>query len=541
MKRLMAVLLLLALACQAGAASLTARTDRTELSIDETLELILETGDGTVFGRPDLEPLAGRFKVVGTRQLNQLSGIDGEARAVTQWLVTLQPLQTGELTIPSLQLGDWSSDPIPLKVSPSKAEGSDKLAPIFIDATLDQDSVYVQAQAVLTLRIYHSVSLYDDSTLSPLQMNDALVEQLGNSRTYEKDINGVRHGVIEVRYALFPQKSGELEIPAQLFSATTVSPSPDDNPYGSRFGKSSQVRSPSISLQVRPKPADYPTEAPWLPATSLTLVEAWSPPLEEAQVGEALTRSLLLKADGLSSTQLPPLDSPPLAGLRRYPDQPSLADDITGDGISGSREQREALVPSRPGEFLLPAQEVVWWNTREDRLERTRLDARTLRIAENPELQQPAEEVAATPPIVNGPPLWPWQLSTALLALTSLLGFGLWLRARRQPAVARTLQPGPNPRSLLDDLRRACLANDTQATRQALDAWARQQPETLADMAARFVPLSDALDGLNGALYSETGQRWQGEALWLAIQHLPSAEPGSREQPQGALPPLYPR
>ena len=87
----------------------------------------------------------------------------------------------------------------------------------------------------------------------------------------------------------------------------------------------------------------------------------------------------------------------------------------------------------------------------------------------------------------------------------------------------------------------ACLANDTQATRHALDAWARQQPETLADMAARFEPLSDALDGLNGALYSETGQRWQGEALWQAIQSLPARQAGDAEREASALPPLYPR
>jgi hypothetical protein len=100
---------------------------------------------------------------------------------------------------------------------------------------------------------------------------------------------------------------------------------------------------------------------------------------------------------------------------------------------------------------------------------------------------------------------------------------------------------GPSPRTLLDDLRRACLANDTQATRQALDAWARQQPETLADMAARFVPLSDALDGLNGALYSASGQRWQGEDLWQAICDLPPAQATDRAKESSALPPLYPR
>ena len=155
----------------------------------------------------------------------------------------------------------------------------------------------------------------------------------------------------------------------------------------------------------------------------------------------------------------------------------------------------------------------------------------------------PVEAERVTPVAVPGPALWPWQLSTALLSLTTLLGFVLWWRARRQPAVLPSQQTGPSPRNLLDDLKRSCLANDSQATRHALDAWARQQPETLADMAARFTPLSDALDGLNGALYSESGQHWQGRNLWLAIRSLPAVEDleTSANQEASALPPLYPR
>ncbi len=540
MMRWMTLVFLLLLGLQTNAATLLARVDRTELSLDETVELTLETPDGTAFGKPDLQPLDGLFKVSGTRQSNQLAGANGEAKAITQWQVTLQPLQTGYVVIPPLQLGDARSEPITLHVTEPSAGDSDLLAPIFIDASLDQEVAYVQAQVLLTLRIYHSVSLYDDSTLSPLQMSDALVERLGEPRTYEKDINGVRHGVIEIRYALFPQKSGELTIPAQLFSATTVAPATGDQ-YGSRFGRSTQVKSPTIPLTVKAKPAEYPADVPWLPARSLTLVEAWSPEPADAQLGEALTRSLLLKADGLTSSQLPPIGSTEVPGLRSYPDQPTLNNEITANGVSGSREQREALVATRTGDFQLPPVEVVWWNTLEDRLERSTLPGRNLLVADNPNLQQPAIDAPDVPEQREARRLWPWQLSSALLALTTLLGFGLWLHARSQPAVIRTVQTGPTPRSLLDDLKRACLANDTQATRHALDAWARQQPETLADMAARFEPLSDALDGLNGALYSETGQRWQGEALWQAIQSLPARQAGDAEREASALPPLYPR
>ena len=132
MKRLMAFLLLCILAGQATAAGLFARVDRTQLSIDETLELSLESQGGAVFGKPDLEPLEELFEVFDTRQVNQLSSSNGEARAITRWLITLRPRQTGYAVIPPLQLGDWRSEPITLLVQESlKSSEGDQLALIF--------------------------------------------------------------------------------------------------------------------------------------------------------------------------------------------------------------------------------------------------------------------------------------------------------------------------------------------------------------------------------------------------------------------------
>lgn len=542
MMRLPILIVLMMLGLPASAATLIAHVDRTQLSLNETVELTLETADTNVFGKPDLQPLEGLFRVFGTRQLNQLSSAQGETRAVTKWLITLQPQQTGYVVIPPLQVGELRSEPITLHVESSSSNGKEALAPIFIDASIDQDNVYVQAQVLLTLRIYHSVSLYDDSTLSPLQMPDALVERLDEPRTYEKDINGIRHGVIEIRYALYPQKSGDLLIPSQLFSATAVAPATGDL-YGSRFGRSTQVKSPSIPLHVKPKPVEYPADTPWLPAAQLTLVEAWSPEPDQIRLGEPLTRSLLLKAEGLTSAQLPPLLMQQVPDLRSYPDQPSLRNEAFTNGVHGSREERQALVASRTGRFVLPAVEVVWWNTHEDRLERTTLPARDLVVGENPELQVPEINVEPEAPLpAEGPLLWPWQLSTLLLALSTLLGFGLWLHARNQPAIVRPVHTGPLPRNLLEDLRRACQSGDPQATRHALDAWARQQPETLAQMAERYSPLSSALDRLNGALYSESESgKWQGDDLWQAIRGLPALSEAQEGSEPGTIPPLYPK
>jgi hypothetical protein len=545
MTRFTALLLpLLLCTATAQAAELTASVDRSRLNSGETVELTLETSDVTQFGKPDLTALEALFEVRGTRQVNQLNTLNGDNRATTRWIITLLPKENGSVVIPPLQLGDVQSQPITVQVVESDTrENKNSLDPVFIEASLDQSSVYVQAQAILTLRIYHSVSLYDDSSLTPLQIADARIEQLGDTRTYEKDLNGVRHGVIEMRYAIYPQHSGLLTIAPQTFSATLVDtqPSQDANAQGPKPGKLMRVSSAEIPLTVKPKPLTYPVDAPWLPARSLSLSESWNPEPEHTQVGDSLTRSLTLKVEGLAASQLPALPATDVNGLRRYPDQPVLSNQSTDRGIVGSREEREALVPSRSGAIELPTVDVVWWNTFEDHLEHSSLPARTLQVANNPSLQVDTPAGTLQVSAVDNDVLWWWKLSTLILACTTLLGFGLWWRARWQPAVHRAAQTGPSPRTLMDDIKRASQANDPQATRQALDAWARQQPETLADMAARFVPLSDALDGLNGALYSETGQHWQGEDLWRAIRTIPAAERVQDPVGDSGLPPLYPK
>ena len=534
------------------AATLQASVDRTRVNTGETVELTLESDDATLFGKPDMSALDSDFEVRDTRQLNSLTTLEGNVHATTRWLITLMPRNSGSIEIPSLKLGELVSQPIALQVvevEQSQAQ-EQKLAPVFMEASLDQDTVYVQAQAVLTVRIYHSVSLFDDSNLTPLQVPDARIEKLGDTRTYEKQINGVRHGVIEMRYALYPQQSGDMTIPAQEFSATMVQDIPETQAAATsqpavatspKPGKLMHVTSLPLALKVKPQPAHYPANTPWLPARSITLSEDWNPDPAHVQIGDSLTRTLVITAEGLSSAQLPPLPASEVSALRRYPDQPQLSNQASERGLVGTREERVALVPNRPGAIDIPAVDLVWWNTLEDHLEHSALPARTLQVSTNPALavDMPVSDGAGANLI--GPPVWPWQLSTVLLAFTTLLGFSLWWRARSQPAVARAAQTGPSPRTVLDDLKRASLANDPQATRQALDAWARQQPETLADMAARFVPLSDALDGLNGALYSETGKLWLGEDLWKAVKALPAVEKPVEANGADSLPPLYPK
>lgn len=523
------IICLLSLLSPLAQAALEASVDRTRLVEGESLELTLETPSAGRMSELDLTPLAEHFEVQGTRQLSLVSQINGRTTPVTRWVVTLTPLRTGFLVIPPISLGDASSQPISLHVlsaAQAAADQSAQLAPVFIDSEVDIETPYVQAQVLLTLRIYHSVSLFDDSTLSGLDIPNARVESLGPLRNFERLINGVRHGVIEIRYAIFPQHSGELEIPSQLFSATALQPGSNGRP-SARSGRLVQVRSPSITLQVRGIPDSYPENAPWIPAKSLNLMQTWQPdPGIDLFSGEPLTRTLILSADGLNASQLPALQSlsadQTSQQLRQYADQPKLHTDSNDAGMRGVRHDSAALVALEEGSYNLPPIVVHWWNTTEDRLETASLDSLVLNVSRDSDFG------SVSPPINYAPAepvrIWPWQLACALLTLALLASLHLLRRSRQALAEYQLTeteehfddQQQGNP---LADLQAACRTNRPAEARKALESWARQQhSDGLIGLSHNHLELEEALEELNGCLFGRARHTWRGKPLWRAVR-----------------------
>lgn len=517
--------------------ALHAHIDRTVVNADESFELTIETDDATLFGQPDLTSLAQDFIVLDTRQINQLPSPDSVGQAFTRWIIALQPKRAGTLTIPPLSLGANMTRPLSVQVQEaSPDERSFGTSPLFIEVLTDRDEAYVQQQILLTVKLHHTVPLYNDGVLTPLQIEYAQVETLGSPLTYEKEIDGLRHGVIEQRYAIYPLRDGHLRIPPLTFGATRV----DNGQPGTAFSPNErwlQQTSSAKTLRIKPIPPQYPADQPWLPARSVHLDETWSPEAEPVVIQDAITQTVILSADGLPANQLPELVIPVPSNWRRYEDAPQTRDNPLETGIQSQRTQRLAWVPERPGQYRLPSSAVVWWNTVTDRIERTALPERTWEIiaAKDQNLfAEPASELS-TP----SSPLWPWQLATVVMGLTTLVGFALYGRTRAASSSSRH-HGQPDRQACLRTLRHACQHNDAQAARQALDSWARLQTETLADLAAQCIPLSQALDELNGSLYSETDRSWEGAGLWRAIKALPDNETHTASPAKSSLPPLYP-
>src|SRR5690606_9866759 len=147
---------------------------------------------------------------------------------------------------------------------------------------------------------------------------DGLVsERLGQDRNYLAELGGRRYHVVERHYALIPERSGELTIPAIAFRGSALDAS-DPTGFFSR-GRSVGARSDPITLDVRPRPAGW-SGAAWLPAADLTLQDE-SPPPTEVHVGDPITRTIRLQAKGLGYEQLPEITLPAVDGAETYPDK----------------------------------------------------------------------------------------------------------------------------------------------------------------------------------------------------------------------------
>lgn len=383
-------------------ATLTASVDRTTISENDTVELTLRSDKQQFFNEPDLTPLKEHFSILSTQQRSQFQSVNGKSQAWTDWIVTIKPKRRGYVIIPPITLDGERSQPITLDVKKGNANVNNGNVDVFMESRLDKGEVFVQGQALLTVQIFHSVPLYSDREISELEIADAIVKPVGKPRSFDRIINGKRFSVIELQYAIFPQKSGEITIPQQTFTATKVfRQQPFDRFFNSTLGKPVQVNTAPINLMVLAAPSDYPKHQPWLPASDITLKEKWSGEREQLQVGDSITRTITITADGMSAAQLPPLPSLNMPGLKTYPDQTKTENQATANGIVGRRQESVALVPTKPGTYNLPAVKYTWFDTAQQRTRTAKLPARTLKVIAAPGSQTTTEQPASTNPATS--------------------------------------------------------------------------------------------------------------------------------------------
>ncbi len=553
--------ILLILASTAVYAAVDVRVDRHQLVFGETVTLILETSDSGQELDIDPEALSQDFEILDQRTESQVSIVNGEQTASIRLLVSLEPKRTGEIEIPSLRLGQVTTDPVRLQVLPAPPAADGQPEPVFIEISAQPDAdgkIYVHSQISLSIKLFYDRPLTEGRMSEP-QAEHASV-QLINETPYSAERNGARYRVLERRYAVYPERSGTLTFEPVRFSGRI-----SDRQRGSSFwsnsrsGRRVDVTGDALTFEVIPKPDSYP-DSDWLPARKLDAQQTINIPQGGLHVGEPVTRTVKLEAEGVNDSMLPDITWPETDGVRIYPEPPARVTRAKGAWHSGRVEHRFAVVPSIPGELSLPELRIPWWNTVTDTLEYAVIPAETVTV-----LPAAGTAVTGVPPVPAQPEIARaepaanagagrfnlWAVTTGLFALLWLTTLALLLR-RRQPA----LPPGP-PRpeaagtaTLLKQLRAACETGRPADAARALRAWAISTGQSRTgqlDELARDSTDSEfrpAVLELSRHCYAgQTPSSWDGESFWGAFERWRRQRNTKRrdnENRRDSLPALYP-
>jgi len=544
---------------QTALAATSAQVGRNTVSVSDSFQITFET-DQSVDQEPNFAPLYKDFEVMSKSKSTSINIVNGSMQRATRWVLDVMQKREGRLLIPTIVIGNESTKPINMIVEGPGLSASNPVSSE-IDLEIDVDNLepFVQGQVIFTVRLVHAVSISEGNLSEPAVTNgDALIQKLGDDVSYETRRGPDRVGIIERRYAIFPQNSARLTIgPVRFEGRIATSRQFGIDPFAR--GRIVRKQTDAITLNVKPIPAAF-SGATWLPAKRLLLVENSPGTGGEYRVGEPFTRVLTLQATGLSSSQLPKIDVPVPDSIKAYPDQPVLENRPGDDGMLGSRQEKIALIPSRAGTITLPAIEIPWWNTDTQQMELAKLPPKTIEVlpatgaavnvpaqAQAPAAaQQPSAEMneAGSAPLAAAQnKLWLW-LSVAF-ATAWLLTVAAWLWSRRcgHKTATPVQKQRPDEKQLLARLQKACTANDAETSKAILLEWAAlrwpgSRIRSLGELAAQVEgDLQTELHQLSQKLYSKRSADWDGRQLWKLFSAQPALPAHKSAQPQ--LEPLY--
>ncbi|MGI9326522.1 MAG: BatD family protein [Pseudomonadales bacterium] len=567
-------LTLLCLFSAAAVADVRTFIDPKVLDETETLRLTLRLDGAQRADAPELAPLEADFEVLGSSSSSQYRSINGQVQAWVEYQINLRPRRSGTLTIPALAFGGEYSDPTEVEVralDPVLRQEIDRM--VFFETEVTPNPVYVQAEIKVVRRLFYATSggvqMYSELPGAP-EIADAVVIPLSNAESLRTRRNGIDYNIVEQRFAVYPERSGSITIPAVSLTSS-VRVLKDGRMRRSGIRVSSQAH----TVTVLPIPAEYPSAAPWLPATAVELSQTISPQTG-LETGTPLTRTLRARVTGNVSSAIAPIvastataNAPADGFFREYPQAPETTDVVHESTNVGSRQELSSLLPIQPGIVEIPAQTLTWWDTSNARVQVARANAVTLNIAgeriatnttgavdSEPNSEsvstQDSQTVAEPALVTRVNPLrhWRWLALAAALIAAGLLLFrwvrrhpqrrrSAWLASRSRAAkklnvvlLRRQLQQQLENHPEQASARRVALLRAVAAARHGHSADAAKALN--ADTTS--APVLQALDALCYAA-QPNALNPSDEQILIAFD---ASVPKHKRRPASVLPPLYP-
>lgn len=368
--------LLLSTAAYADVNSLEATIDRNPVMLDEAIRLTV-TADGSADRDAfDSSPLLKDFVVGRTSVSSQTSIVNFDTKRTTVWTTTLFPRKEGTFTIPSLTIEGKSTKPIQVKVIPVQ-EQSNVARDYFVTTDIDVKEAYLNQQLLYTVKLFLSSNIERGSLQAP-EMQNAEITQLGEDKQYTDILNGRRYQIIERQFAVVPQASGEFTLRGPIFTGEVMAA--NTNQRFGFFNRTQHINRVGPDITVNIKPIPQGIDYPWLPSEMVRVDEEW-PQGDSFVAGEPVTRIITLTALGVVEEQLPDIPEFYPPNFKLYPDQSNTTTVEKDQSLISQRQTSLAIIPTQPGNFVLPEITIPWFNTLTQQTEYATIPARSITVA----------------------------------------------------------------------------------------------------------------------------------------------------------------
>jgi hypothetical protein len=350
------VIILLATAMAADAATVRAVVDRNQATVGESinLQVTIEGGDGEA----DLSGLTD-FKIVSRGSTSSFQMINGHTSRQLIYNYVLIPLKAGNLTIPAIPVTIdgkvYYATPIQVTVTRQPQADSGQ-RDVYVTASVSDASPWIDQQVIYTFKLFNAVQVADAKFQAP-EFNGFNAEEIEDRKSYRTVVNGREFIVTEVVYVLVPVKSGPLVIDPAVLQVGILQRSRRPQPFAGMDAFFGRPETTTRILQTDPITVTVRSLPPKGPATAFSgLVGHFdiSASLDKAdlKVGDSTTLAVTISGTGnIMDAAAPAIPAP--AEFKTYADHPEEAIHKDISGYSGSKTFRTALVPVRSGQYRI--------------------------------------------------------------------------------------------------------------------------------------------------------------------------------------------
>lgn len=544
--KILVTTLLLSVNAQIFAATLSSRIDRNPIKLNQTLTLIVQYDDQLNSSDLDLSGLTDDFEILANvpSSNNSVSIINGQTtrQNTTTWRITLAAKKQGNLQIPSFNINGATSAPIDVQVLNLTEEELATPQPIEVNLTIeDADNLSIKPGEQIIMNVELSAAANVGNLRGEELLIDGVdIEPLGQQNGQRLE-NGVARQVAVWRYAIFPTKSGQIDIPIQTFTGSIGGRS---SFFDSFISGGQQVGGRSVAQTINVDAQPSTNGKTWFPANNVEITSSWSGNINQVRVGEPVTRTITITADGQRANAIPPLNTSTQNNYKSYKDQPQLNTSTSQSGVIGVRTESEAIVPSASGELILAEQRISWWDNQTEQWQEAILPEETLTVlasvggsptlqnTQNSDLKPDVDLTQSTVANRTESPSnwtdWFWKLATGLLAMLCLIQFYL---LRRQPLTeSKTITPtndhGLNEKVTWNQLIQNLKTGEPRLLRNQILNWAQSAvpKQTIVSLDAvsnlsKSAQLKTELNKLDKFIYSN-GEAIDLDQLSLQLKQL---------------------